>query len=256
MQVIDTASLFLAWIHVPEDMAVTGSAVWRITNIEVREKEADAALKSFEHVRDQTGVGLISCRLDHACLNESMFLERHGFRFIEMLYQPELVLETAISMVNGPLLQVRQALQSDLPTVFDIAGNAFVNERFHIDPRLGPKLGNLRYQNWVKSSFSLATQQLYVLSDKEKLVAFFVTEMLADNVCYWHLNAVAPDAQGQGYGRRAWQTMIKMAADKGAKRIRTSIVARNHLVLNLYARLGFMFPAPQMTFHWVRGNGA
>lgn len=254
MQIIDMPSLFLVWTHVPEDMAVTGSPAWRITHIEI-EKEADAALKSFEHAKSDS-YELVSCRLDHARLSESMFLEQNGFRFIEMLYQPELELESAEGIESGSLLQVRQAHQADLPAVIDMAGKAFVNERFHVDPRLGPKLGNLRYKNWVKNSYSHATQQLYVLSDKEKPVAFFVTEMLADNVCYWHLNAVAPDAQGQGYGRRAWQTMIKMAADTGAKRIRTSIVARNHRVLNLYARLGFMFPSPQMTFHWVRGNCA
>lgn len=248
---IDMPSLSLAWLETPWDTAITGYPVWQITHIEVRGSEADAALKDFEHAREQAGVGLVSCRLDHARLSESMFLEQHGFCFIEMLYHPELALESAKRIESGSRLTVRQALEADLPAVIDMAGSAFVNERFHVDPRLGPKLGNKRYQNWVKSSFSHPAQRLYVLSDKGKPVAFFVTEMQADGVCYWHLNAVAPDAQGQGYGRRAWQTMIKHAADAGARQICTSIVARNHRVLNLYARLGFRFPAPQMTFHWV-----
>ena len=65
------------------------------------------------------------------------------------------------------------------------------------------------------------------------------------------INAVAPGAQGQGYGWRAWQAMLAQAHLEGAERVRTAIVARNHRVLNLYARLGFRFPAPLMTFHWV-----
>lgn len=251
---IDTPSLSMAWSETPWDAAITGYPVWQITHLEVRGGIADQAMKDFENARDQSGVGLVSCRLHHACLTESMFLEDHGFRFIEMLYQPELELASAESMQSGSLLSVRQALEADLPAVVDMAGKAFANERFHMDPRLGPKMGNKRYQNWVKSSFTHPTQRLYVISDGDKLVAFFVTEMQADGVCYWHLNAVAPEAQGLGYGRRAWQTMIRQAANAGAKRVRTSIVARNERVLNLYASLGFRFSPPSMTFHWVRSR--
>lgn len=251
---IDTPSLSLAWSETPWDTAITGYPVWQITHVEVREKYADDEMKDFENIRDQSGVGLVSCRLPHARLTESMFLEDHGFRFIEMLYQPELALVPGENLAGSASLSVRRALVGDLPAVVGMAGRAFANERFHMDPRLGPVMGNQRYRNWVESSFTHPTQRLYVLSDGAKIVAFFVTEMQADGVCYWHLNAVAPEAQGRGYGRRAWQTMIRQAADAGAKRIRTSIVARNVPVLNLYARLGFRFPSPHMTFHWVKGN--
>lgn len=249
---IDTPSLSMAWSETPWDTVATGYPVWQITHLDVREGGADVAMNDFEDARDRSGVGLVSCRLPHARLTESMLLEQHGFRFIEMLYQPELALVSGESGAGGAPLSVRHALERDLPAVADIAGRAFANERFHMDPRLGPEMGNQRYRNWVRSSFAHPTQRLYVLSDGAKLVAFFVTEMQAGGICYWHLNAVAPEAQGLGYGRRAWQTMIRQAADAGAKRIRTSIVARNERVLNLYARLGFRFPAPLMTFHWVR----
>jgi RimJ/RimL family protein N-acetyltransferase len=46
--------------------------------------------------------------------------------------------------------------------------------------------------------------------------------------------------------------MLVQAKRAGAKRVRTSVVARNNRVLNLYARLGFRFSQPKMTFHWVR----
>lgn len=249
---IDTPSLSLEWSETPWDTAITGYPVWKITHLEVREGTAGEAMRDFETARDQAGVRLISCRLPHARLTDSMFLEEHGFRFIEMLYQPELTLAPGQTGGDFAPLSVRRALDADLPNIVEIAGKAFVNERFHTDPRLGPGLGNQRYQNWVRSSFSHPDQRLYVLSEGGKLVAFFVTEMQADGVCYWHLNAVSPEAQGLGYGRHAWQTMIKQAADAGAQRVRTSIVARNERVLNLYARLGFRFPAPLMTFHWVR----
>ncbi|MDD5389277.1 MAG: GNAT family N-acetyltransferase [Gallionellaceae bacterium] len=250
---IDTPSLSLAWSETPWDTAITRYPVWQIIHLEVRGRLAYEGMKDFENIRDQSGVGLVSCRLPHTHLGESMFLEEHGFRFIEMLYQPELALVPGASVAGDATLSIRRALDVDLPAVVDVAGQAFVSERFHLDPRLGSELGNERYRNWVRNSFFHPDQRLYALCDGNRLVAFFVTEMQADGVCYWHLNAVAPEAQGLGYGRRAWQAMIRQAADAGAKRVRTSIVAGNERVLNLYARLGFRFPAPLMTFHWVRG---
>jgi RimJ/RimL family protein N-acetyltransferase len=250
---INTRNLHLGWSIVPWDAAVTGFPVWQLNDIGLNGPSADTDMRLFEEARDRAGVGLISCRLGHDQLNASMFLENHGFRFIEMIYRPELELAPGrLSDLPEPSLSVVQATEEDLPQLIDMAGTAFCNERFNVDPRLGPEMGNRRYQNWIRSSFMHPSQQLYALKDDNSIVSFFVTEMQNDGVCYWHLNAVSPEQQGQGYGLRSWLTMLHQAEDAGAMRVRTSIVARNHRVLNLYARLGFRFPPPMMTFHWVK----
>ena len=250
---IDTSGLQLEWAEAPWDTAIYGFMVLQITRLEVRGRTASQDLVAFERAREATGSGLVSCRLQHDRLRESMLLEEAGFRFIEMLYLPEFDLSTLDAASNDGDLQIVRATQADLPQVLQIAGTAFRNERFHIDPRLSPELSDKRYQSWARSSLCHPTQQLFVISDGEKkVVAFFVTELLSDGTCYWHLNAVAPEYQGNGYGRRAWSAMLEHARVNGARRVRTSIVARNHRVLNLYARLGFRFPPPLMTFHWVR----
>ena len=247
---IDTADLLLEWSEAPWDTAVYGRPVLQITRLEQRGPKASEDMSAFEQDRDALGTMLVSCRLSHDRLRESMLLEDHGFRFIEMLYQPELELPEGSTLPNGNLSASR-ANSADLPAVLEIAGNAFRNERFHVDPRLDPALGDRRYCNWVRNSLDHPSQELYILRDGARIVSFFVLEMQADGTCYWHLNAVTPNAQGQGYGRRAWQTMLHQAVMRGARRVRTSIVARNYRVLNLYARLGFRFPPPLMTLHWV-----
>lgn len=250
-ETIDTSNLLMAWSEAPWDSVIFGHPVLQIGQLEVHGTAADQEFKAFEAARDDMGAGLVSCRLAHDRLRESMLLEDHGFRFIEMAYHPELDRLESIALPDDAL-RIARATAQDLPEVLEIAGNAFRNERFHVDPRLAPSLGDLRYCNWVKSSLDHPRQRLEVVCDGERLVAFFVTEMLDDGTCYWHLNAVAPNAQGQGYGRRAWQAMLRQAREEGARRVRTCIVARNHRVLNLYARLGFRFSPPLMTFHWVR----
>lgn len=250
--IIDTSHLHLEWSEAPWDSALFGFPVLQITRMEVRDQSASNDMPSFETARDNLGAGLVSCRLSNECLLESMFLEAYEFRFIEMVYLPELD-DLQGHILSGPnSLDVTLARDSDLPALQNIAGHAFRNERFHVDPRLNADLGDQRYRKWVENSFNHSSQRLYAIRDGEHLVAFFVTEMQEDGTCYWHLNAVAPSAQGRGYGRLAWLSMLRQAQAWGAKKVRTCIVARNHRVLNLYSRLGFRFPLPLMTFHWVR----
>lgn len=250
--VVDTDELYLVWCEVPWDTAVFGSPVLQISDIKIRGQGAYSDIKRFELAREGSGARLISCRLSHEYLRESMFLEDIGFRFIEMLYQPELIFSDSIGSPNYRHLTVAPAVAKDLPLILDIAGVAFRNERFQLDPRLPSPLGDQRYQNWVRGILSDSRQRLFILREGEAITSFFITEMLADGTCYWHLNAIAPEFQGKGYGRRAWLTMMAEAKKEGATRVRSSIVARNYRVLNLYAKLGFSFPPPLMTFHWVR----
>ncbi len=245
-------SLQLAWTRVPWDSAACGFPVVSLDRISLQGRDPEDDFRAFEGERDRLGVGLVSCRLAHTQMAESMFLESRDFRFIEMLYRPELALTSGQSGLQDPSLTVSFASAADVPELTEIAGSAFRNERFRLDHRLDPKVNDRRYQAWVASSLTDPVQRLRVIRDGGRIVAFFITELLPDGTCHWHLNAIANDLQGRGYGRRVWHTMIRQAAQEGAQRVRSSIVAGNVRVVNLYARLGFRFQSPCMTFHWVR----
>ncbi|MFT3847202.1 MAG: GNAT family N-acetyltransferase [Propionivibrio sp.] len=249
---LDTASLRMEWSAALWDEAVCGFPVLQISSLDVKGPGAGGDFRQFERIRDHLGAGLVSCRLSHEHLRESMLLEDQGFRFIEMMFGPELELSKHPAERTDDLLMVERAGDDDLPHLLEIAGSSFQNERFKMDPRLDPAISDQRFRNWVASSLHHPRQRLYAVREKRRNIAFFVTELLDDGTCYWHLNAVSPDLQGQGYGLRVWRSMIEQAAKDSAVRVRTSIAARNHRVLNLYARLGFRFPPPSMTFHWVR----
>jgi ribosomal protein S18 acetylase RimI-like enzyme len=248
---IDTSSLRLRWIRAPWDEAVCPFPVMQIDDIEVLGADAERDMQRFEAARDEVGAGLVSCRLSHDKLKESMLLEACGFRFIEMLYNPVVELDQLAAADQDGLLIERARLEQ-MPALLEIAGSSFRNERFRLDHRLDPAISDKRYQNWVANTPAHPVQQLYAISEHGRLLAFFITELQRDGTCYWHLNAIAPDAQGQGYGRRVWTAMVEHARTMGARRVRTSVVARNTRVLSLYAKLGFTLPAPSMTFHWVR----
>ena len=207
---IDTRAIHLEWSEAPWDTAIFGHPVLQSTSLEVREEAAARAdFGGFGRARDVLGSRLVSCRLPHEKLRESMLLEDAGFRFIEMLYKPELDL-AALDATESGSLRLRLATPSDLARVLQIAGNAFGNERFHMDTAFRPNLRTGATRGGRKSGLSHPSQLLFVLFDDEELVAFFVTEELPDGTSYWHLNAVAPEHQGKGYGRRAWSAMIDM----------------------------------------------
>ncbi len=250
---IDTSALRLSWYESPWDTAVFNAPVYTIDRIEVLTDNAVRDAQQFMKILADSGARMASCRLPHDHLVESMLLEDLGFRFVEMIYQPVLDNLLTTPWESIPPLAVAKATAADLCQLTEIAGNAFANERFHIDPRLPRAIGDKRYQNWVRGAIEHPNQQLQVLRDSggEEVIGFFITEYLVNRTCYWHLNAIAPQFQGRGIGRRAWSTMLKLAHAEGAAKVRTSVVARNVRVLNLYATLGFRLEPPAMTFHWV-----
>lgn len=255
-ELVNSDSLHMTWSRAPWDEAVCGYPVLQVTQLRVLGADATRDMLIFERARDEIGAGLVSCRLPHDSLRESMLLEDFGFRFIEMMYPPEISLSGLAVDVQETGLSVSLAADDDMPFLLEVARTAFRNERFWMDPRIAPGVSDKRYQNWVASSRQHASQELHVVRESGKMIGFFVLEMMPDGTCYWHLTALAPDAQGKGYGRRVWTTMLEHAASRGARRVRTSIAARNVRVLSLYARLGFQFAPPMMTFHWVEDSFA
>lgn len=251
---INTKHLHLEWTEAFWDSAIFGFPVLQIDQMRICGSLASEDFCYFETARDKIEAGLVSCRLSHQFLSESFLLEEHGFRFVEMVFQPELNDLQAKNLCQVENIQIFLADHNALDAVIEIAGKAFRNERFYVDPRLDSALSDLRYCNWVRDSLNNPTQQLYVFSIGERILAFFITEILEDGTCYWHLTAVAPNFQSQGLGRNVWLAMLNFLRARGVNKIRTCIAARNHRILNLYASLGFRYPPPLMTFHWVRNT--
>jgi ribosomal protein S18 acetylase RimI-like enzyme len=237
---------------VAEDTKTFGSPVAVIDAIEI-DARADPSpiLRAFEAWCDENRVRFASCRLDHLRLKESMALEGHGFRFVEIVYRPRL---TDLDRVIEPdhRIDVGEARADDLAAIEAIAHAAFTTGRLLLDWRVDPELSGRRYANWVRTSFENPAHSVIKAERDGQLVGFFVVEQRADDSVYWHLTAVAPEWQGKGIGLSLWRTMLLRHRSAGVRLVETTVSGHNPPVMNLYARLGFSFAAPQMTFHWLR----
>jgi ribosomal protein S18 acetylase RimI-like enzyme len=254
LQKIETASLSLDYYLVPWDTEIFQFPVVQLSRLEIH--HSDAARADFQVFKDwlqREKVVLCACRLDHDRMQESLFLEEQGFRFIELNYHPVMECLQQVhldSLQNLEPLTVAPAGPEDAAILEEMAGTVFGKERFHADPRVGAAIANLRYRAWMRNSLQDERHQVLKFSDQRRLVGFFIVEYLADKTCYWHLTAVAPGNHGQGVGKRLWTTMLLRNRDEGIERVETSISSHNIRVMNLYVSLNFRFISPQTTFHW------
>jgi len=249
-----SSALVLDYCLVPWDSEIFGFPVAQIERMELKDAGASSEFEEFERWLDLERVHLVSCRLPHACLAESMFLEGRGFRFVEMVYSPRLDrLDRVETMPSA--LRIEPAGPGDMAAICDIAAHAFATGRFLLDGRLDRRLSAKRYRAWIQNSFEDPAHEVLKVELDANLVGFFVVQARSDGCVYWHLTAIAPHWQGRGIGTQLWPAMLARFRDAGMRAVETTISAHNTPVLNLYARLGFRFQPAQMTFHWLRGHG-
>jgi ribosomal protein S18 acetylase RimI-like enzyme len=237
---------------VPWDTETFGFPVAQIDRLELPEGTDHAALLArFDSWCDEREVRFVSCRLDHTKLRESMALEERGFRFVEMVYGPRLA---PLDAIDDPRHRIRigEAEGGDVAAIERIAASAFSTGRFLLDWRLPSELSHRRYASWVRRSHARPDQTVLKAELDDELIGFFIVEHRADLSVYWHLTAVSPDRHGQGIGMSLWRTMLRRHQEAGITAVETTISGHNARAINLYARLGFTFAAPQMTLHWVR----
>ena len=238
---------------IPWDTVFFGFTVGQIDTLECPKPHFNsAALHPFFQWLDQNVVRLVSCRLPCDRLVESMLLEECGFKFVETVLHPYLNLPVSRCQDEDELV-IAPATLADIPVLETIAANAFTTGRIHVDPRLGPTMGDRRYSRWVTNCLDHPSQRLFKVTNAEDMIiGLFITEAGPDQSMYWHLTAIAPECQGQGYGWRVWRAMLTRHTQEGMRSVSTTITARNIPVLNLYAKLGFRFLPPEITFHWIR----
>lgn len=246
-------ALCLAASLVPWDTESFGVPVAQVRRIDVHDRPAaEVEMQRLLAWFKLQNVELAACRLDHTRLLESAALERVGFRFIEMVYGMQI--DPLRALPDGGTtheVQWRRACKDDLPALQQLAADAFATGRWNIDWSVGQSLGGRRYADWVARSLEDPKHQVLCAVVDSQTAGLFIVEPGADGSVYWHLTAVAPQWQGKGIGKAIWASMLHQHALDGAKRVHTTISARNVPVVNLYARLGWRFVDCQMTYHWA-----
>jgi ribosomal protein S18 acetylase RimI-like enzyme len=248
---IRTAALHLDYYLVPWDTEILGVPVAQIADVRVA--DAAGASRDYEEFArwcTRQRIALCACRLPSDRVADAMFLEERGFRFVELNYLPQLTGLQALELAQTGI-DIETATAEDREPLAAIAAQVFRHGRFHQDPRIDPALGDCRYGAWLRNAFEHSGQRVLKCLLDGAIVGFFVVETPAPTQCFWSLTALAPGLQGRGLGKRVWHAMLRHHRSEDVDVVTTSISSHNVPVFNLYAALGFRFPAPSVTLQWV-----
>jgi GNAT superfamily N-acetyltransferase len=245
----ESPGLDLTYHLAPWDEPIFGGNTAVIASIHVEmEREAAPAFEVFRDWCNQNRTKLVSCRLPQEQLVECGFLEKQGFRFIELNYRP--TLRGLDGFTEDAEITISPALPEDEDEISGFAAQIFTTGRLHVDPLVGPEIGNRRYGIWARNAFHHPDQRVLKCQMGAGIVAFMVVEQPTPASRFWSLVGLAPGLAGKGLGRRVWKAVLAFHHREGVNEVSTSISSHNAIVHNLYVGLGFRFPDPTITLHW------
>jgi RimJ/RimL family protein N-acetyltransferase len=243
--------LIISAKYVPWDSITFGYPCAQITMFKCHTtSNLNSIISDFFSWINDLGIKHITCRIPIEDTDEIIALQKIGFFFIETVIHP--VHSNILSIADVTThLSITPADHLDIDRIAEIAECAFNNERYHADSHVSSELANKRYGNWVRGVFQHpSTQVLYKINNNAGIVGFFIIEESAQCHAYWHLTAIHPSIQGLGLGELAWRSVMNMHKLSNISAVRTTITSKNTRVMNLYAKLGFRFENPEVTFHY------
>ena len=247
---IDTPGVSLEYYAVPWDTELLGRPVGQIDNLAVTDPtRAQTGFAEFLDWRGDERISFCSARVAQASRHELDFLQANSFRYLELNYRPFADLSPRQDRADTRLT-VQDVDASDEAALVSAAGSIFSHGRFHDDARLGVEVGNRRYALWMRNAFAMNHQEVVKVCEGGEIKAFFVVEKPEAGEVFWSLVGLMPDALGRGTGFRVWSTMLAWLREAGVQRVSTSISSLNAAVFNLYVKLGFRFPEPDVSLHW------
>ena len=114
---------------------------------------------------------------------------------------------------------------------------------------------------------SIATGQLYVLSDGDEIAACVIAndekvdgysdapwQVDSNEVMVLHVLAVHPDHRGKGLARRLVENVIEQERKAGKKALRLDVIENNTTDEKLYQKLGFRYIQTKTLYYDVVGE--
>ena len=139
-------------------------------------------------------------------------------------------------------MNLRKAKKADLKTIISWIPDELTCRRW-----AGPKVRfPLNIENLSKD-IAFSDNNAYCLKHKKSIVAF--GQLVAKEDGYLHLARIIvdPSKRAMGYGRLLCNELLKMAGQKGYRKISLNVYRNNTIALELYESLGFREKAEKST---------
>ena len=238
----------------PWDTEIFGFPVAQINRIELAEgADPTEVLDGFDGWCAEHAVRLVSCRLDHGRLRESMALEAAGFRFVEMVYGPRFDRFDAIGTPRHDVAAHRGDAKRMSPAIEAIASSAFTTGRFLLDERLDPELSRPQVRDVGADELRVGPPDgAQGGARRASSSASSSWSVAPTRACTGTSPRSRPSRRARASARASGRRLLLRHRAEGATSVETTISGHNLPIINLYARLGFSFASAQMTFHRLR----
>jgi len=190
----------------------------------------------------------VSCKIPQENGRGIHMMEDAGFNLVEVQLRMTLRLrgpyDTSSTSYAFELVEDEDALEG----VLEVAGKAFVDDRFSNDPGLpdARSRSSIRYQAFVRQSFERPDERVYRMLDPAsgETLAFKTHRIVTDKEALLLLGGVHPDYEKTGLGPLNEHFEFNALLENGIKRITTHVAVRNYPIINLEVR-GFGFRVRQ-----------
>jgi L-amino acid N-acyltransferase YncA len=237
--------------RIPWDSELFGFPCWDVRPGGEASTALAAALASFVEERKAHGECLLVTKVPTRDVAMGRLLAAYGFYPVETMLEIALPLaRLTLPAAAGRGAALRLATTDDMEEILTIAGSAFRDDRFHLDPTLPPEKADQRYRGWVARGFA-SGEPVFVFEDTRKgtILGFYHIRELPSSAVALSLAAVHPSCQGAGIGALMYQAVLEECRRRGYRTAVTRIAVNNLPVANLFFRLGFTIREAVLTFH-------
>lgn len=236
---------------IPWDSELFGFPCWDVRAVGEVSPALAAALSAFVAERKAGGECLLVSKAPTRDVAWSRILTSCGFYPVETMLEITLPLARLAPVATARGAALRPATADDLDAILEIAGSAFHDDRFHLDPALQSEKADQRYRGWVERGFA-SGEPVFVYEDTRRgaILGFYHIRELPNATVDLSLAAVHPSCQGTGIGALMYQAVLEECRRRGQQTAVTRIAINNLPVANLFFRLGFTIREAVLTFHW------
>ena len=242
----------IRFAYVPWDSELFGFPFFELTGTDIAPSALEEHLPHWLRSLPVSSSGLVYTKVPATSVAVGTALARHGFYPVETMLTAHRDLSQfqPVMRQTSPPPRLRPATEADLPQMTALAGSAFREDRFHLDPQLPDDKASQRYQHWVENGFRSGD---HVFAFEEgatgSLIGFFHARQTDPGTIDLSLAALDPKCKGTGLGGMMYEAAVLESRERGYNTAETRIVVSNVAVLNLFSRLGFRFRNPVVTFH-------
>lgn len=218
----------------------------------------DAALNDIDRAATDAGVDMLTARIEASDLTRAHALEDAGFRLMDTLVYYGRTLDDCPDKnpigTNVILSEVEQEDSAEISTLASAAFSDYIGH-YHADPHLDSGAADAAYVEWAElcAASNSADAPVLVARSMTGLLGFLALRRNTPDEFEIVLNAVHPNAQGQGIYAALVARALEQAQEAGARCMIVSTQVNNYAVQRVWSRLGFTHYRSIYTFHkWFR----